>query len=73
MDELKIGSKFTRMIVSKALKLIIKQKTGYDMDIQLNDLNVAIDVNGQAHAHVDIDAEMSRSDILHILKNVGLN
>jgi len=73
MDELKLRSRFTKMIVAKALKLVIKQKVGCDIDIQLNDLNVTIDECGRAHAHVDVDVEMSRSDYIHILKDVGLN
>lgn len=42
MDEMKIVSKFTRGIISKALKMVIHKKTGYDIDIQLNEITTTI-------------------------------
>lgn len=42
MDEMKIVSKFTRGIISKALKMVIHKKTGYDIDIQLNKVTTTI-------------------------------
>lgn len=42
MDEMKIVSKFTRGIISKALKMVIHKKTGYDIDIQLNEIRLSI-------------------------------
>ena len=37
MDEMRIVSKFTREIISKAIKMVIRKKTGYNIDIQLNE------------------------------------
>lgn len=37
MDEMRIVSKFTRGIISKAIKMVIRKKTGYNIDIQLNE------------------------------------
>lgn len=39
---MKIVSKFTRGIISKALKMVIRKKTGYDIDIQLNEVTTTI-------------------------------
>ena len=72
MDEMKIVSKFTRGIISKALKMVIRKKTGYDIDIQLNEVTTTI-VDGKTHLHVDVDAEIGKDELVNILKSIGLN
>lgn len=72
MDEMRITSVFTRGIVSKILRKVIRKKTGYEVDIQLNDVTTTIQ-NGKTHLHVDIDAELDKDELIKILKNVGLN
>lgn len=72
MDEMKIVSKFTRGIVSKILKTVIHKKTGYDVDIQLNEITTTIS-DGKIHLHVDVDAEINKDELMKILKSVGLN
>lgn len=42
------------------------------MDIQLNELNASIS-DEKAHVHVSIDADMSKEELMKILKKVGLN
>lgn len=51
MDEMKISSKFTRMLLSKLAKGVLHKKLGYDIDIQLNELNASIS-DEKAHVHV---------------------
>lgn len=72
MDEMRIVSKFTRGIVSKAVKMVVHKKTGYDVDIQLNELTTTI-TDGKAHLHLDIDADLERDELIKILKSIGLN
>lgn len=72
MDEMKIISKFTRGIVSKILKTVIHKKTGYEVDIQLNEITTTIS-DGKTHLHVDVDAEINKDELMKILKSVGLN
>lgn len=72
MDEMKIVSKFTRGIVSKIVKAALKKKFGYDVDILLNELNVTI-TDGKTHLHMDVDAELEGSELMKILKNVGVD
>ena len=72
MDEMRITSVFTRGIVSKILRKVIRKKTGYEVEIQLNDVTTTIQ-NGKTHLHVDIDAELDKDELIKILKNVGLN
>lgn len=72
MDEMKIVSKFTRGIISKALKMVIHKKTGYNVDIQLNEINTTI-TDGKTYLHVDVDAEIGKEELTNILKSIGLN
>ena len=66
MDEMKINSKFTRMLLSKLAKGVLHKKLGYNVDIQLNELNASI---SDEKAHVD----MSKEELMKILKKIGLN
>lgn len=72
MDEMRIVSKFTRGIISKAIKMIIRKKTGYNIDIQLNEAITTIS-DGKPHLHLDVDAELDKDDLMSILKSIGLN
>ena len=69
---MKIVSKFTRGIISKALKMVIHKKTGYNVDIQLNEINTTI-TYVKTHLHVDVDAEIGKEELINILKSIGLN
>jgi len=69
---MKIVSKFTRGIISKALKMVIHKKTGYNVDIQLNEINTTI-TDGKTHLHVDVDAEIGKEELVNILKSISLN
>ena len=70
MDEMKINSKFTRMLLSKLAKGVLHKKLGYNVDIQLNELNASIS-DEKAHVHVSIDADMSKEELMKILKKIG--
>ncbi len=69
---MRIVSKFTRGIISKAIKMLIRKKTGYNVDIQLNEAITTIS-DGKTHLHLDIDAELDKNDLINILKSIGLN
>ena len=71
MDEMKIITKFSRGIVSKIVERIIHKSFGCRASIRLNDMNVTND-NDKAHIHLDIEADLEHSELLNILKNVGL-
>jgi hypothetical protein len=72
MDEMKIVSNFTRGIISKILKKVIKKKTGYNMDIQLNSITTTVS-DGETHVHLDMDAELDKEELMKILKSIGLD
>ena len=72
MDEMKIVSKFTRNLISKLIKMMLRKKLGYNVDIQLNEMNVTI-IDGKAHVHLSADAELEKNELMKIIKNVGLD
>lgn len=71
MDEMKIGSKFTTGIISKLAALVIRKKFGYDIKLNLNEVNATV-VDGKTHIHLDVDAELEKDELTKILKNIGL-
>jgi hypothetical protein len=71
MDEVKIVSNFTRGIISKIFKTVIKKKTGYNMDIQLNGITAKVS-EGKTRVHLDMDAELDKEELMKILKSIGL-
>lgn len=71
MDEMLITSIFTRGIVSKLIRRVLKKKTGYDVDIYLNEFQ-ANSKDGKTYIHLDIDANLEKDELVKILKSVGL-
>ncbi len=71
MDEMKIVSKFTTNMISKLVKKVLRKKTGYNIDIQLNAITASIN-DGRTHIHLDVDAELEKDELTKILKSVGL-
>lgn len=71
MDEMKIVSKFTTGMISKLLKMMLRKKLGYDIDIKLNEVTAKID-DGKTHIHLDADAELEKEELTKILKSIGL-
>lgn len=72
MDEVRIVSKFTRNVISKLLKMTLHKKLGYNIGIQINEINATI-ADGKTHVHLDVDAELDKDELLSILKTIGLN
>lgn len=72
MDEIKIGSKLMKMIISHLLKRTVKTKFGYDTDIHIEELNAVL-IDGKAHIHINIDADMEKDELVKILKKAGLD
>lgn len=72
MDEVRIVSKFTRSVISKLLKMTLHKKLGYNIDIQLNEVNATV-TDGKTHVHLDVDAELDKDELIKILKTIGLD
>lgn len=73
MDELKLilSTRFMRTIVTKILAKAIYKKTGYKVNVQINELK-ADTCDGKVRVHADIDAEMNGEDLMNALKSGGL-
>ena len=71
MDELKLNlsSKFMRGIVTKLIAKAIYKKTGYKIEVELNSINVEV-INGKAHIHADVDAEIDNEELTKIVKTI---
>lgn len=69
---MRIVSKFTRSVISKLLKMTLHKKLGYNIDIQLNEVNATV-ADGKTHVHLDVDAELDKDELIKILKGIGLN
>lgn len=72
MDEMKIVSKFTTNMISKLVKMVLRKKLGYNVDIQVNEIKTTI-TDGKTHVHLDVDAELEKEELMNILKKIGLN
>lgn len=68
---MKITSAFTRNIVSKLIRRVIKKKSGYDVDIRLSEFRTTI-IDGKTRIHLNVDAELDKDELNKILKAIGL-
>ncbi len=68
---MKIGSKFTTGIISKLASGAIRKKFGYDVKLNLNEVNVTV-ADGKTHIRLDVDADLNKDELMKILKSVGL-
>lgn len=71
MDEMKIESKFMTKLVSKIARKVVRNKTGYDIDIQLNGMRTTF-LDDKMHVHLDLDVELSKEELNNILKSIGI-
>lgn len=71
MDEMrvKLGTKFMRGMVSKIVSKLIYKKTGYKIDIQLNDLDVSV-IDGDTTIKVNMEAKLKSEEFNKIIKSL---
>ena len=70
MDEVKIGSELMQGFISKIIRKLIRDKTGYSPVICFNDpIQVSFD-NEKAKVHLNINAELSKEELESILKKL---
>lgn len=72
MDEMRIVSGFTKGLLSKLIKMLLRKKVGIDIDLQLNTIEATV-VDGKTHVHLDVDAELEKEELVALLKKVGLH
>lgn len=74
MDELKLklSTKFMRGIVANLVSKALFKKTGYNIDILLNEIEVKNE-NGKIHLHINADAEVENGEFVKMLKSIGMD
>lgn len=74
MDEMKIklSTKLMRGFVSKLLARMIYKKTGYKVDIHVNDLDVKV-IDGEANVAANLEVKINNDEFLKIIKSIGLD
>lgn len=73
MDELKLAlnTKFMKGIVTRIIAKAIYKKTGYRVDIWLNEIKV--ETRGdKVRLHMDVDADVNTEDLINIIKSKDL-
>ena len=68
---MKIESKFITGIVSKIAKKVVRDKLGYNIDIQLNGLRTTV-IDDKTHVHLDVDFELTKEELNKLLKSIGV-
>ena len=68
---MKIESKFITGIVSKIAKKVVRDKLGYNIDIQLNGLRTTV-IDDKTHVHLDVDLELPKEELNKLLKSIGV-
>lgn len=73
MDEmkLKLTTGFMRNIVSKLLARYIYKKTGYKVDIKLNDLDIKY-VDGETELKTNVEVKLNSKEFTKIIKSIGI-
>ena len=74
MDELKLklSTKFMRGMVAKLVSKTLYKKFGYDIDIQINEIEIKTE-DGKIRLHTSVDAELNNDEFIKILKSNGLD
>lgn len=71
MDELKLklSTKFMRGLLAGLLQKLVYKKTGYDVDIQIEEISIET-VDGKVRVHVNVDGEISNDEFMRIVKRL---
>ena len=74
MDEMnvKLSTKIMRSMVAKLISKALFNKTGYKVDIQLNEIELKT-YDGKVHLHMNVNAESESDEFLQIIKSIGLD
>ena len=66
-----LRTKFMRKVVSKLISKTIKSKAGYEVDVQLGELNVSFE-DGEITVKANLEAKLNKEEFMRILKSQGL-
>lgn len=71
MDEMKLSlsTKFMRNLIAKIIRKVIREKVGYQVTVDLNELEVSY-IDGKAHIHTSVDLSMENEEFMKLIKSV---
>lgn len=74
MDEMfiKLRTKLMKKIISKLLGKVVKDKFGYEINIQIEDLEVELN-NGEITVNTSLEVKMNEHEFIKILKSENLD
>lgn len=68
---IRLRTKFMRKVVSKLISKSIQSKTGYEVDIQFEELDASFE-DGEITVKANLEAKLSKDEFMKILKSQGL-
>ena len=70
MDHMTIRTKFMKNLIAKIMKRTLKKKLGYEIDFELNDLEVTFDDGtGKAVINLNAKASMDKEELKKLIKD----
>lgn len=67
MDILKIRTNFMKSAIAKIIKKVIKSKTGSDIWVEINDIEITSD-EGNTKFHLDVSGSISADEMKRLLQ-----
>lgn len=75
MDEmkLKLSTGFMQTIIAKMISKLVYEKTGYRVNINLNEVGIISSNDGKVRLYLNADADMDHSEFVKIVKDIGMD
>lgn len=72
MDEMKVklSTKLMRNVVSKLIARAVRKKYGYEVDIQLNELDISV-IDGETKILTNMELKMGSDEFKKLMKSIG--
>lgn len=72
-DIIHIQSAFLRSVIAQAISKTARKQGYKSAEVKLNDIFAGYsETEKKVHVHLDIDAEMSKADLMELLKQTGV-
>lgn len=70
MDHMTIRTKFMKNLIAKIMKRTLKKKLGYEIDLDISDLEVTFDDGtGKAVVKLNASASMDKEELKKLIKD----
>ena len=69
MDHMIVRTKFMKNLIAKIVRRTIRKKVGYDVELDISDLEVTFDDGtGKAIIHLNVNAMMDKEELKKMIK-----